>query len=109
MRRTENKKVDALATLASTLTLPDQTLVIVCQKWIVPPSNEEEYIENNLDHIVAIVEVVKEDWRQPITDYLCHGILPENPRRRTDIRHRAPHFLYYKDTLYRRSFEGLLL
>ena len=56
VRRTENKKADAMATLASTLTLPDQTQVTVCQKWIVPPSNEEEYIENKLDHIVAIVE-----------------------------------------------------
>ncbi|KAH0715037.1 hypothetical protein KY284_007942 [Solanum tuberosum] len=40
---------------------------------------------------------------------MCYGILPENPRRRTDIRRRAPRFLYYKDTLYRRSFEGVLL
>nr|XP_004253471.1 uncharacterized protein LOC101253576 [Solanum lycopersicum] len=109
VRRTENKKADALATLASTLTLPDQTQVTVCQKWIVPPSNEEEYIENKLDHIVAIVEAAKEDWRQPIIDYLCYGILPENPRRRTNIRRRAPRFLYYKDTSYRRSFEGMLL
>ena len=109
MRRIDNKKADALATLASTLTLLDQTQVTVCQKWIVPPSNEEEYIENKLDHIVAIVEAAKEDWRQPIIDYLCYGILPENPRRRTDIRRRATRFLYYKDTLYRRSFEGMLL
>ena len=93
VRRTDNKKADALATLASTLTLPDQTQVTVCQKWIVPPSNEEEYIENKLDHILAIVEAAKEDWRQPIIDYLCYEILPENPRRRTDIRLRAPRFL----------------
>ncbi|XP_070046883.1 uncharacterized protein [Nicotiana tomentosiformis] len=33
----------------------------------------------------------------------------ENPRRRTEIRRRAPRFLYYKDTLYKRSFEGVLL
>ena len=74
--RIDNKKADALATLASTLTLPDQTQVTVCQKWIVTPLNEEEYIENKLDHIVAIVEAAKEDWRQPIIDYLCYGILP---------------------------------
>ena len=62
VRRTDNKKADALAALLSTLTLPNQTQVTVCQKWIVPPSNEEEYIENKLDHIVAIVEAAKEDW-----------------------------------------------
>ncbi|KAH0682669.1 hypothetical protein KY289_020421 [Solanum tuberosum] len=52
---------------------------------------------------------MKKDWRQPITDYLCYGILPENPRRKTNIRHCAPRFLYYKDTFFRRSFEGVLL
>ncbi|KAF3632140.1 IAA-amino acid hydrolase ILR1-like 3 [Capsicum annuum] len=54
-------------------------------------------------------EAVKEDWRQPIIDYLCYGILPEDPKRKTDIRCRAPFFLYYKDTLYIRSFEGVIL
>ncbi|XP_070003462.1 uncharacterized protein [Nicotiana sylvestris] len=33
--RKENKKVDALATLASPLALPDQAQVTVCQKWVV--------------------------------------------------------------------------
>ncbi|KAF3636705.1 putative homeobox-leucine zipper protein ROC8-like [Capsicum annuum] len=46
---------------------------------------------------------------EPINDYLCYGILPEDPRRKTDIHRRAPRFLYYKDTLYRRSFEGVIL
>ncbi|KAH0745560.1 hypothetical protein KY285_007217 [Solanum tuberosum] len=109
VRRTETKKADALAALASTLTLPDQTQVTICQRWIVPPPNEEEYIKNELEHLVAVSEAIKEDCRQPIIDYMCYGILPENPRRRTGIRRRAPRFLYYKDTLYRRSFEGVLL
>ncbi|XP_015166558.1 uncharacterized protein [Solanum tuberosum] len=109
VRRMDNKKVDALAALASTLTLPDQTQVTICQKWIVPLPNEEECIENKLDHLVAVYEAAKEDWGQPIIDYMCYGILPEDLRRRTDIRRRAPRFLYYKDTLYRRSFEGVLL
>ncbi|XP_070041261.1 uncharacterized protein [Nicotiana tomentosiformis] len=73
--RKENKKADALAALDSSLTLPDQAQVTVCQKWVVPPPNEAE----------------------------------GNPRRRTKIRRRAPHFLYYEDTLYIRSFEGVLL
>ncbi|KAH0679387.1 hypothetical protein KY284_020472 [Solanum tuberosum] len=102
VQRTENKKADAFAALASMLILPDQTQVTICQKCIVPPPNEEEYIENVLEHLIAVSEVVKEDWRQPIIDYMCYGILPENPRRRTDIHCREHRFLYYKDTLYRR-------
>ncbi|KAL0427683.1 UNVERIFIED_CONTAM: hypothetical protein Slati_2943100 [Sesamum latifolium] len=35
--------------------------------------------------------------------------LPSDPRRRTDIRRRATRFIYYKGTLYRRSFEGIFL
>ncbi|XP_060200307.1 uncharacterized protein LOC132628548 [Lycium barbarum] len=107
--RRENKKVDDLAALASALTLPDQTQVTICQKWVVPPSNEDEGAESELEHLVAVSEAAKEDWRQPIIDYLSYRILPEDSRRRTEIRRRAPRFLYYKDTLYRRSFEGILL
>ncbi|XP_059281023.1 uncharacterized protein LOC132034657 [Lycium ferocissimum] len=87
----------------------DQTQVTICQKWVVPPPNEDEGAKNELEHLVAVSEAAKEDWRQPIIDYLSYGILPEDSRRRTEIRRRAPRFLYYKDTLYRRSFEGVLL
>ena len=97
-----------LAAIASTLILPYQTQVTICQKWIVPPPNEEEYIENELEHLVAFYEVAKEDWRQPIIDFVCYGILSENPRRRTNIHYRAPHFLYYMNTLGIILFEGVL-
>ncbi|XP_015078296.1 uncharacterized protein LOC107022103 [Solanum pennellii] len=90
VRRTENKRDDTLAAL-------------------VPPINEEKYIENEFEHVVAIFEAAEEDWRQSIIDYMCYGILQKYPKRRTDIRRRAPRFLYYKDTLFKRSFEGLLL
>ncbi|XP_070019973.1 uncharacterized protein [Nicotiana sylvestris] len=107
MQRKENKKADALAALASSLILLDQAQVTVCQKWVVLPPNEAE--ENELKHLVTISEVEKEEWRQPIINYLCYGILLENLRRRTEIHRRAPRFLCYKDTVYRRSFEGVLL
>ncbi|XP_070045766.1 uncharacterized protein [Nicotiana tomentosiformis] len=106
--RKENQKADALAALASSLTYLDLEQVTICQKWVVPPPNEGESEENELEHLVAIFEIEKEEWRQPIIDYLSYGILPENPRRRTEIRRLALRFLYYKDTLYRRSFEGVL-
>ncbi|XP_070003226.1 uncharacterized protein [Nicotiana sylvestris] len=109
MPRKENKKADALAALPSSLTLPSQAQVTVCQKWVVPPTNEAEGEENELKHLVDVSKVEKEEWQQPIIDYLCYGILPENPRKRTKIYHRAPRLLYYKDTLYIRAFEGILL
>ncbi|XP_070031585.1 uncharacterized protein [Nicotiana tomentosiformis] len=106
--RKENKKADALAALAPSLTLLDQAQATVCQKWVVPPPNEVEGEGNELKKLVAIFEAGKEEWRQPIIDYLSYVILPENPRKMTKIRRRAPCFLYYKDTLYKRSFAGVL-
>ncbi|XP_075076412.1 uncharacterized protein LOC142163061 [Nicotiana tabacum] len=58
----ENKKVDALATLALSLTLPDQAEVTVYQKWVVPPLNEVKGEENELKHVVDVSEVEKEEW-----------------------------------------------
>ncbi|XP_049410526.1 uncharacterized protein LOC125873694 [Solanum stenotomum] len=104
--RNENKKVDALAALASTLTLSDQAQITICQKWIVPPDVDEE---NKFEHLVVVSQAEIVDWRHDLIDYLCYNILPEDPKRKTEIRHRAPRFLYYKDTLYRKSFEGVLL
>ncbi|KAL0444423.1 UNVERIFIED_CONTAM: Transposon Tf2-12 polyprotein [Sesamum latifolium] len=63
--RRDNKQADALAKLASTLSMTDKEA-----------------------HI-------------PISTY--------DPRWRTDIRRRAIRFIYYKGTLYRRSFEGIFL
>ncbi|XP_070025772.1 uncharacterized protein [Nicotiana sylvestris] len=91
--RKENKKADALAALASSLTLPYQAQVTVCQKWVVPLPNEAEGEENELKHLVAISEIEKEEWRQPVIDYLCYRILPKNPQRRTEIHRCAPRFL----------------
>ncbi|CAM8996545.1 unnamed protein product [Rhodiola kirilowii] len=43
---------------------------------------------------------------QPIIDFLDHQKLPADPRHKIEIRRRAPRFIHYKGTLYRRSFLG---
>ncbi|XP_060211936.1 uncharacterized protein LOC132639508 [Lycium barbarum] len=70
--RKENKKADALAALASTLNLPDQTQVTIYQKRVVPPPNEDEGAENELDHLVAISEAAKEDCFMRILYEVLH-------------------------------------
>ncbi|CAA0830748.1 Unknown protein, partial [Striga hermonthica] len=35
--------------------------------------------------------------------------MPNNPRKKIDVRRRAPRFIYFNDVLYRRSFDGVLL
>ncbi|KAA0055869.1 uncharacterized protein E5676_scaffold943G00650 [Cucumis melo var. makuwa] len=105
--RSENKKADVLANLATTLTVLEDIPIniFLCPKWIVP-SIESQYEDANMISVYAIDE---EDWRQPIINYLEHGKLPTDPRHQAEIRRRAARFIYYKDTLYRRLYEGLLL
>ncbi|XP_027174389.1 uncharacterized protein LOC113774008 [Coffea eugenioides] len=108
--RRKNKQADALAALASSLTMPNHEIQVrVCQKWVVLSLIDDEDIEGSNAHVVSTYEIDKEDWRQPLVNYLKYQKLPEEQRRRTDIRRRAPRFILYKDTLYRKSFEGVLL
>ena len=78
----------------------------VCNKWVIIPS-EDELIQGV--NAVYVYEVEKEDWHHPLIDYLKHGKLPNDAGHKTKIQRRAPHFLYYKDTLSRRFFLGLWL
>ncbi|XP_057502706.1 uncharacterized protein LOC130786422 [Actinidia eriantha] len=108
--RTKNRQADALAKLASSLALPDvEARISICQRWVIPPHFDDEYNDKIEANAILVFEIEKEDWRQSLIDYLQYRKLPENPHRRTDIRRRAPRFIYYNSTLYRHSFEGLLL
>ncbi|KAA0046253.1 uncharacterized protein E6C27_scaffold284G00560 [Cucumis melo var. makuwa] len=82
--RSENKKADALANLATALTVSEDIPINIslCQKWIVP-SIESQYEEAGVISVYAIDE---EDWRQPSINYLEHGKLPTDPRHRAEIR-----------------------
>ena len=42
-------------------------------------------------------------------DHSKHGILPDDPKRRVDLKRRAPRFLLQNDVLYRKAFDGVLL
>ena len=53
--------------------------------------------------------VEKEDWRQVIIEYLQHGRLPDDKHHKIEVQQRATQFIYYKDTLFRCSFDGLFL
>ncbi|KAK4409608.1 hypothetical protein Sango_0033800 [Sesamum angolense] len=111
--RKDNKQADALAKLASTLSMTDKEARIpICKSWVIPPifsDDEDDMLQEEENHVTEVFEVEEEDWRQPLVDYLKYGKLPNDLRRRTDTRWRATRFIYYKGTLYRRSFDGLFL
>ncbi|XP_019172511.1 PREDICTED: uncharacterized protein LOC109167896 [Ipomoea nil] len=108
--RKENKQADALAALASTIAHP-AARIQVCQRWVVPPIfNEDGSVDETVElPTTSVYDIGKDDWRQPLIDYLTDGKLPEDPRKRVDIKRRTPRFIYYKETLYRRSFDGIFL
>ncbi|XP_021747640.1 uncharacterized protein LOC110713503 [Chenopodium quinoa] len=87
--RSANKMADALAGLAATLELgAEETMYVpVCNRWVVAP--EEYQVEDDevkeVD-MITICQIDKEDWRQPIIDYLDHQKLPNDPRHRIEIR-----------------------
>ena len=99
---------DALANLAATLALgaEESMNVPVCNRWVVAPLAEDSEEEVNA---VSLQEVDEEDCRQLLIDYLQHGKLPNDPRHKTEFQRRAPRFLYFNGTLYRRSFLGIWL
>ena len=45
----------------------------------------------------------------PVIDYHNHRKLQEDPKKRIVIRCRMPRFIYYKETLYQKSFDGVFL
>ncbi|CAL9017106.1 unnamed protein product [Prunus brigantina] len=112
--RSENDKADALANLAASLTLPDERdiQITVGERHLLPPAIEriEEVVDSN---VITASEHEEEqedlDWHHPIIEYLQHGKLPNDSRKKAEVRRRAIRFLYLNDTLYKRSFDGMLL
>ena len=107
--RKENRQADALANLATALALSQEetTKVAISQRWVVPLVVKEEKEEQA--NIISAHLIEKEDWRQVIIEYLQHGRLLNDKCHKTEVRRRAARFIYYKDTFFRRSFDGLFL
>jgi len=106
--RFQNTKADALAALAATLALPiDVThLLMVAARLLVCPKH---VLETNEVHATSI-GFEPRDWRFSIINYALHGILPDAPKEEASIRRRSLRFYYdpIVETLYRRSYDGIL-
>ncbi|KAM2766320.1 hypothetical protein COP1_022238 [Malus domestica] len=83
--RKENQMADALTNLASSITLREDeaTNVPVYQRWVIPPVTEMVLSDTN---VISILLVNVEEWRQPLINYLEHGILPDDPKHRSEVR-----------------------
>ncbi|KAL0420447.1 UNVERIFIED_CONTAM: hypothetical protein Slati_3067600 [Sesamum latifolium] len=110
--RRDNKQADALAKFTSILSMTKEARIPICKSWIIPPifsDDEDDTFQEEENHVMEVFEIEEEDWRQPLVNYMKYGKLHSDLRRRIDIQRRATRFIYYKGTLYRRSFEGIFL
>ncbi|KAL0327878.1 UNVERIFIED_CONTAM: hypothetical protein Scaly_2220400 [Sesamum calycinum] len=77
LSRKDNKQADALAKLASTLSMTDKEAHIpICKSWVIPPifsDDEDDMLQEEENHVTEVFEVEEEDWRQPLVDYLKCG------------------------------------
>ena len=109
--RSENDQADALAKLAASLTLPSEREIEITigERHLLMSALERAEPNKEVD-VVSVYEVEEEtDWRQPLIEYLRHGVLPDDAKKRVDVKRRVSRFLLKNDTLYRRTFDGMLL
>ncbi|XP_020271744.1 uncharacterized protein LOC109846919 [Asparagus officinalis] len=107
--RLKNPYADALASLAATLAIPEGTTqqVTVTSRQLFKSKYALQI--NTVEAEPSTLE--PKDWRFPIIDYVLYGLLPEDIKERESIPRRAPRFYYdsQSQTLYRKSYDGLLL
>jgi hypothetical protein len=111
--RNKNEKADALASLATSMSLnPHDTMdVHVGERRVLPilEDEEEEDISSTFATNIETCEIEMGDWRTPFVEYLLHGYLPLNSSERSRIRKRSINYTCINDTLYQRSSYGILL
>ncbi|XP_062114336.1 uncharacterized protein LOC133825400 [Humulus lupulus] len=109
--RSKNGKADALAKLVASLTLPgERDIQITIGECHLLPQIIDRKEEISTINLVTFRENTNDnDWRQPIINYIQKGVLPEDLKRRVDVKRRALRFVFLSDTLYKHSFDGMLL
>jgi len=86
--RSENDKVDALAKLVASLTLPDEREIqITIGECHLLASALDRFDETEEKNVVSVFEIEGEtDWRQLLIEYIQYGILPTDPKKRVDVK-----------------------
>ncbi|KAG9458863.1 hypothetical protein H6P81_003371 [Aristolochia fimbriata] len=107
--RADNSQADALAGIAASLTQFDSRpeRIPICERWVV--STLEKFSEEEEINLVSVYAIEEEDWRQQFLDYLEHKKLPEELKARSYVQRVAPKFCLFNNTLYRRSYDCILL
>ncbi|XP_062081027.1 uncharacterized protein LOC133785828 [Humulus lupulus] len=109
--RSKNGKANALAKLAASLTLHgERDIQITIGECHLLPQIIERAEEISITNLVTFLENTKDnDWRQPIINYIQKGVWPEDLKIRVEVKRRSLQFVFLNDTLYKHSFDGMLL
>ncbi|KAG9458357.1 hypothetical protein H6P81_002865 [Aristolochia fimbriata] len=107
--RASNSQADALAGIVASLAQFDARpeRIPICERWVVPTI--EKFSGQEKVNLVSVYAIEEEDWRQQFLDYLEHKKLPQELKARAYVRRVAPKFGLFNNTLYRRSYDGILL
>jgi len=83
--RSGNKMSDTLANLAATLAqgAKETIIILVYGQWVVtsPKDGDEEEVKT-----VSIYEIDKDDWRQPLINYLEHEKFPSESGHKIEVQ-----------------------
>ena len=60
-------------------------------------------------NLISVYEIDIDDWRQSLIDFLEYEKLPNDVCHKIEVKRRPLRFIYYKGTLYRCSFNDILL
>ena len=105
--RIQNQFVDALATLASMVEIPERV-------WARPLEIKQSYEEVHKGKTEASVMTIEEEevlWYYDIMKFLELGAYPDgaDKRKHHSIRMMAIQYILYGGQLYRRSYDGICL
>jgi len=107
--RSQNTRAEALAALATTLALLadiEYHLTVATRHLVY-----SKHMLRTREVYNFSTDLEPRDWRFSLIDYALHGLLPDDPKEAASIRRRSLRFYYDPTlkTLYRRSYDGVLL
>ncbi|XP_071741277.1 uncharacterized protein [Rutidosis leptorrhynchoides] len=95
VRRSQNKKADALSNLASI------TFEHLAKEVLVETLGQRSIEEKEVNDLIPDED---NTWMKPLKEYLRSGLLPADKKEARKIRIKAPSYKLLNDRLYRKSF-----
>ena len=100
IKRTENRRVDALAGIAASLPIKEAILLPIHVQ------TNSSVVETSTCNTIEARQADNQEWTNNIAEYLQTGTSPGDPREAHKVRIQAAHFTIIGGHLYKQSFTG---